>query len=164
MTEQYIQGFIEKCGEAGIDPEDLVKVAARGDQLMKAITKLTKLNPNHSLPGQGGYYMERLVNSQPAYKVHGDLFDNLLHGSQNKQSPVVADILKYVNSPARRQVNKLPAVNLADESSILANSVRRGIRKETARKGLLNNLGYPPNASGDMRRGGLMNKLKNYFN
>ena len=32
MNEAYAQGFIQKCAEAGVDPEQLVKMAARGDQ------------------------------------------------------------------------------------------------------------------------------------
>jgi hypothetical protein len=32
MNDNYVQGFIQKCAEAGVDPEELVKRAARGDQ------------------------------------------------------------------------------------------------------------------------------------
>jgi hypothetical protein len=33
MNEHYVQGFIQKCAEAGVDLEQLVKVAARWDQV-----------------------------------------------------------------------------------------------------------------------------------
>ena len=39
----YEQGFMDKCAEYGIDPEQLIKEAARGEQLMKAIRMMKDL-------------------------------------------------------------------------------------------------------------------------
>jgi hypothetical protein len=33
--DTYVQGFMAKCAETGVDPEELVKQAARGSQLLK---------------------------------------------------------------------------------------------------------------------------------
>lgn len=46
QEQAYLEGFIDKCAEYGVDPEALMKTAARGDQLAKLLntagTKLTK--------------------------------------------------------------------------------------------------------------------------
>jgi hypothetical protein len=36
----YARGFLTKCAEHGVDPEQLLKEAARGDQLLKALTRM----------------------------------------------------------------------------------------------------------------------------
>ena len=49
MNEEYIQGFIQKCAEAGVDPEALVKTAqADPDRLLAYLTNL--------MPGASGLY------------------------------------------------------------------------------------------------------------
>lgn len=40
----YEQGFIDKCAEYNVNPEELLKVAARGDQIAKLIQKAFELN------------------------------------------------------------------------------------------------------------------------
>ena len=40
MSEAYIRGFMDKCAEAGVDPEALVKLAGRGDQTQKLLRLL----------------------------------------------------------------------------------------------------------------------------
>jgi len=42
VDNPYIQGFIEKCAEHSIDPEELIKAAFRGDILRRA---LAAVNP-----------------------------------------------------------------------------------------------------------------------
>jgi hypothetical protein len=37
MTDAYTQGFLAKCAEAGMDPDKLVKAAARFDQLARLL-------------------------------------------------------------------------------------------------------------------------------
>ena len=50
MNEAYIQGFIQKCAEADVDPEELLKVAARGDQLYKVMQKLPAASGVRDIP------------------------------------------------------------------------------------------------------------------
>lgn len=42
MNEAYVQGFIQKCAEAGVDPEVLVKMAVRGEQLGRLLALVQK--------------------------------------------------------------------------------------------------------------------------
>ena len=45
MNEHYVQGFIQKCAEAGVDPAVLVKAAVRGDFAGRAIQALSSAGP-----------------------------------------------------------------------------------------------------------------------
>ena len=37
MNKEYVQGFIDRCAEAGVDPEQLVKTAGGGKSMGDAI-------------------------------------------------------------------------------------------------------------------------------
>jgi hypothetical protein len=50
MNEHYAQGFIQKCAEEGVDPEQLVKTAVRGDQLARLIDLAIKSKGNVLVP------------------------------------------------------------------------------------------------------------------
>ena len=45
MNEHYVQGFIQKCAEAGVDPAVLVKAVVRGDFAGRAIQALSSAGP-----------------------------------------------------------------------------------------------------------------------
>lgn len=64
MNQDYVQGFMDKCAEAGVDAEALVKnagildtaanLAGKGWQAAKPVLK--KLNPMNVLKGGKGWY------------------------------------------------------------------------------------------------------------
>jgi hypothetical protein len=53
MNEYWVQGFMRKCAEAGVDPDALIKEAVRGDQLARLL----------EATAVGGYSTERALAS-----------------------------------------------------------------------------------------------------
>jgi hypothetical protein len=68
MNDLYTQGFIDKCAEHGVDPEQLVKSAMRGQRALDLLRKAHARNPDRKYPVGSSH--------QPMLKAPGEYLDN----------------------------------------------------------------------------------------
>ena len=84
MNAVYMQGFIDKCAAHGVDPEQLLKRAARGDIVAKAVQELQTLGKMRGLGTTQSFadslqrYTGRLAESSPELFATGMARRNMI--------------------------------------------------------------------------------------
>ena len=144
MNNAYAQGFIQKCAEAGVDPEQLVKTAVRGDMLGKLM--MLGERAAKAFPGAGaglqeanqtinkglGRNMLSLTSAGHRARLYGGQMgaglpeERILRGGQNNQ---LAEAIRELFS--RRQDTRhlaelaVPKGPAANELSEFADRIRQ---------------------------------------
>ena len=83
MSNVYIQGFIDKCGELGVDPKQLIKLSQTQDTMVGGMGKLMNPMGMHvKSPGQIKQNLTNAVN-QPIKNIPGMVARVPINGIQN---------------------------------------------------------------------------------
>lgn len=108
MNDAYIQGFIARCAELGVDPSVLTKQAARGSQLIRTVLQLANNSAAHDSAVSQGALIRLLKQLIPARgAVNNSLVSQARTGRFINQTLAKTRGLPHLNLPSSELVNTL---------------------------------------------------------